>query len=261
MPAESQYPLPLPRLQVRSNPAPCSHDEVASYWEVHDVITFLVDLGTFRSIPGVLDTPEEERVRRFRSGYFKKRFAISRSILKQVLGPLLKTSPGPGFFSAIQEKGRITLHGRPDIFISRSYSGNLMALTIGKQKIGCDIEVVRRLDIRKIRSCPIFHPMKDGNETEHSHHFLQQWTQVEAFAKLRGIDLYPLVQERFFFHDAFFASYLVDQRCMLSLAADAPLRNHILVAIDQKSWDPDRQIEGPGLIHQEKCGGEVYVRP
>jgi 4'-phosphopantetheinyl transferase len=190
-----------------------------------------------------LDAAEKEQVLRFKSEYFKKRFTVSRSILRQILNSIPGTENNADIVLTREKNGRISVRDRQDICISLSYSGSCIALTVGKRKIGSDIERVRPVEVRKIRSSPLFAGGTGGNGKDQNQHLLHVWTVLEAYAKFHDMSLYPLTQDRFFLPDAHFVSYLIDQRSILSLASDSrPIKDTLL-------WmDP-----GCGLV---PCGGE-----
>jgi len=221
---------------------------------MYDVVTLLADLRLYDfSVPAHLDSQEKERERTLKTDYFKKRFIVSRAVMKPVLQHLVGETMVSHHLLERGENGRLKVHGRPDIFISLSYSGTCIALTLGKQKTGCDIEMVRPLDIRKIRSCSLF-DQKPGNEKEQTLHFLQQWTMVEAYAKLRDMNLYPLLKERYYFNDTHFVSYQADRHSVLSLASDSPLKKNVLLWADPVDWPTISSSDHPG---GERFGGRA----
>ena len=71
------------------------------------------------------------------------------------------------------------------------------------------------------------------DKKEESLHTLHAWTLVEAYAKLRDTNPFPLLSGTTFFPDAGFATYCIDEQAVLSLA-----------------WDPVK-LKKPcsGLIH------------
>jgi 4'-phosphopantetheinyl transferase len=216
---------------------------VKTCWDASDAVAILADIEEYDTPDSIiLDSGEMEREHTFKTKYFKKRFRVSRFILKQILKQIVGEGIGPNLILSQQNKGRVILHGRPDIYISLSYSGNWVALALGKQKIGTDIEIIRQLHMRKILSCPIFDEQEDEEKAK-SFHFLQQWTMMEAYAKLRDINLYPLIKERYCLNDTQFISYLIDNQSVLTFATDSPIRNATLMRIKPKDFILDSPRE------------------
>jgi 4'-phosphopantetheinyl transferase len=211
---------------------------------------------SFRTI---LSEREKERERNFKSEYFRQRFIVSRSLMKAVLQEIIGETKASRLSLRQKTRGRVFLHGRSDIFLSLSYSGTSLALTLGKQKIGSDIEMVRQLDLRKVRACPLF-DMKPESKKEPILHFLHQWTMLEAYAKLRDMNLYPIIHERFYFNDTRFISYLIDNQVILSLASDSPAGKSALLWIDPKDWFSASSLEKNTLGSSATPGGETYAR-
>ena len=236
----------------------CAPDEIPAYWKTHDVLTFLADTGMYdASLYQGLDSAEKEQVLHFKSDYFKKRFAVSRSILRLILHHIPGTKNNADIILNKQKNGRIRVNTRQDIFISLSYSGSCIALTVGKRKIGSDIERVRVVNIMKIRSSPLFENLKSGNGKSRNQHLLHVWTLLEAYAKFHDMSLYPLVKDRFFLPDAHFVSYCIDQRSILSLASDSRSMKDTLLWIDPETFSSGvKDTICPSSIF----GGDTYVR-
>lgn len=235
----------------------CAPDEIPAYWKTHDVLTFLADTGMYdASLYQGLDSAEKERALQFKSEYFKKRFVVSRSLMKCIL----RQVPGTGNRDEIvlsREKKGMLVRGRQDLFLSLSYSGSCIALSVGKRKIGSDIEMVRVVDIRKIRSSPLFDGSKCRNKKEASLQALHVWTLVEAYAKLRDTNPFPLLAGTTFFPDAGFVSYCTGGQAVLSLAWDpGPIKDTLL-------WiDPGAFSSGGKHTpcSSSLSGGDTYVR-
>lgn len=217
--ATTTTPPPLSALSKRPKNR-CDADEIPAYWDQYDVLTFLADTGMYEtSLCSCLDDGEKERVLRFTSDYFKKRFVVSRSLLKSVLRHI----PGTASRDAIvisREKKRVVVPKRPDLFFSLSYSGSYVALSVGKQKIGSDIEQIRAGEIRKIRKSPLFDRFSCRSGTGESVHATHLWTLVEAYAKLRDTNPFPLLSTGGVLEDACFRSYCIDNQAVFSLAWD-----------------------------------------
>jgi len=214
----------------------CTPGEIAAYWKTHEVLTFLADTGMYDgSLEQYLDSAEKERVLLFKSEYFKKRFVVSRSLMKY----LLRHIPGTGKRENVvldRAKKGMLVRGRPDLFVSLSYSGRFIALSVAKRKIGIDIETAHAGEIRKIRSSPLCAGSKCRTGKDESLYALQLWTLVEAYAKLRDTNPFPLLASPTFFPDAGFVSYCIDKQGVLSLACDPGRIQDALLWIDPQTF-------------------------
>jgi len=183
------------------------------------MLTFLVGLGIYHPyFSTYLDQHEKEKELEYKTDISKKRFVVSRTIIKHILKNILPV-PGLSDIILIRKKyGRILIKDVPEVYISLSYSGTCIAITLGKQKIGNDIEVVRHVDIRKIKSYPLFADTKSRNEKERIRNFLQMWTLIEAYVKLQDRSTYSCLVEKEIFRDANFVSYCINNSSILSLA-------------------------------------------
>jgi 4'-phosphopantetheinyl transferase len=214
----------------------CAADEIPSYWKEHDVLTFLADTGMYdQSLLKSLDSGEKERVLQFTTDYFKKRFVVSRSLIKAVLRHLPGTGNRDAIIISRQGKG-IVVPERPDLFFSLSYSGSLIALSVGKQKIGSDMETMRAGEVRKVRESPLSARFACRSGTDESLHALHLWTLVEAYAKLRDINPFPLLGKGGVLEDACFRSYSVENQAVFSLAWDQGSISDILLWTDKDTF-------------------------
>jgi 4'-phosphopantetheinyl transferase len=211
----------------------CLFEEIPMYWEANDVITFLANLGMYHtSLYDVLNSTEKEQEQKFKTEYFKKRFTISRSILKYILQPILVTDNPSEILLEKGKKGRVKMHSRPEIFISLSYSGPYIAITIGKQRIGSDIEVLRPIKDNKIRFCPIFINYYCMNNKNHLRQVLHVWTLVESYAKLYDANPYSFLNHNAVFKEANFVSYCINKHLIFSLASGKKQFTESLVWLD-----------------------------
>jgi len=212
--------IPPPIRSWSENPMTrCLFEEIPVYWEANDVTTFLVNLGRYHtSLYEVLDSSEKEREQKFKTEYFKKRFTISRSILKYILQHILVTDSPSEILLDKEKKGRVIMPGRPDIFISLSYSGPYIAITIGKQKIGSDIEVVHPVKANKIASCQIFINYHHADDWEYLWQIIHVWTLVESYAKLYDENPYLHLNSCSILNDTNFVSYCINKNLIFSLA-------------------------------------------
>jgi 4'-phosphopantetheinyl transferase len=211
----------------------CLFDEIPVFWEANDVITFLADIGMYHhGLYDTLECCEKEQEQKFKTEYFKKRFTVSRILLKHILQQVLGTNEPSDILLGKEKKGRIIIPGRPDICISLSYSGPYVAISVGKQKIGCDIEVLRQIKDHKITSCPVFIHCNWTDVREHLQQVIQVWTLIEAYAKLYDENPYSLLNQNAFFKEANFVSYCIDKHVIFSLASEKKQFTESLVWLD-----------------------------
>jgi 4'-phosphopantetheinyl transferase len=211
----------------------CSFEEIPMHWEANDAITFLADLGMYQpSFCDVLDNTEKEQEQKFKTEYFKKRYTLSRGLLKHILQPVLGADNPSDISLGKEKKGRILLPDRPDICISLSYSGPYIAVTLGKQKIGCDLEVVRPVKARKITTSQIFINSPHTDDREYLWQVVHVWTLVESYAKLYDENPYSLLDSSSLVKETNFVSYCINNNLILSLASGKKQFGDVLVWLD-----------------------------
>ena len=239
----------------------CSLEEIPVHWQKNDVLTFLADVGMYdATLYHDLDAAEKEQEQQFKSEYFKKRFTVSRNILRLVLHQIPGIGNNTDIVLTKEKNGRVGVKNNQDVFISLSYSGSCIAITVGKRKIGNDIEMVRSMALRKIRSIPLFNSVTGRTGKDQNKKPLHIWTLLEAYAKFHDMSVYPLTQDRFFLPGTHFVSYCIDQRFILSLASDARPMKEILLWID-----PACKLVSSSAGKKAACSpplpdGDTYVR-
>ena len=144
--------------------------------------------------------------------------------------------------------------------MSLSYTGSCIAITVGKRKIGSDIERVRPMALRKIRSIPLFNSVTGRTGKDQNKKPLHIWTLLEAYAKFHDMSVYPLTQDRFFLPGTHFVSYCIDQRFILSLASDARPMKEILLWIDPACKLASSSAGKKAAISPPLPDGDTYVR-
>jgi hypothetical protein len=238
--------IPLTPVSLPGNPAPpplrpwqggssamCSLEEIPAFWEAYDVITFLADLGMYhQSLYDLLDTAEKEREQKFRSEYFKKRFTISHCLLKLILQTVLGAAEPSDILLGRERKGRVMVPSRPDIGISLSYSGPCIAITVGKQKVGSDLELMRTVRSGKITSSQIFLMYYHPGDGDSLRQVIHMWTMAESYAKLYDENPYSLLRDGTVFRDVSFVSYCIDNHMIFSIASKKKHFTDLLVRLD-----------------------------
>ena len=226
--------LPVLRLWSKNAQNRCAFDDIMSYWMAYDVITFLVDLERYQTaLHNFLTQNEKEQALHFKTVISRQRFVVSRSILKKILLEILSGENIADMVLTRSEGGRILVKDQPHIFISLSYSGSCIAITLGKSKVGSDIERVRPIPDKKIISNPVFNYYLFRNDTERIWQVIHVWTQIESCAKLFDTNPYALLNTPGLFRNAHFVSYYINHQSIFSLAS---LQGHVtdlLVWLDE----------------------------
>jgi 4'-phosphopantetheinyl transferase len=230
-----QKPSMMPPVRKWSGDAQtrCSGDDVASYWREHDAVTFLVDLGIFHpSFRDLLTEDEKNQELRFKPAISRQRFVVSRTMLKYILARILSKEDITDISLIRNDRGRILVKDHPSVYISLSYSGNSIAISAGKSKIGSDIEGVRSIRDKKIISCPLFKNYCHPYEKEHTQQVIHLWTLVESYAKFCDKNPYPFLNTPSLFTGTHFVSYYLNHQSIFSLTAGHEPISDALVWLD-----------------------------
>lgn len=227
-------PAALPSLRPWSKDAGnrCGYGDLLPLWTAHDAVTVLVDLGAFRpELYGLLADDEKERMLRYKPDRSRRRFVVSRAVLKRILSEML-SEDAPEIVLTRSPEGRVLVRDWPHVHVSLSYHDTSIAVTVGKRKLGSDLEGVRPIRDGKIRASRVFRECPRAEGTDRTEHVVHVWTLVEACAKLRDASPYRLLGACSPFGDANLVSYLVDRRLVLSLAAAPGRFTETLVWLD-----------------------------
>jgi 4'-phosphopantetheinyl transferase len=153
--------------------------------------------GEAQGLMLTLSPDEQDRADRFRFDKDRNRYAMSRGMLRNLLGEYLGVSPGRLQF----HYGRYGKPYLPDpsspspIHFSVSHSCGLTLLAFSRdQEIGIDVECIRMdFDFEPIAK-RFFSPAELSNllslpDAAKAAEFFRLWTRMEAYAKARGIGL------------------------------------------------------------------------
>jgi 4'-phosphopantetheinyl transferase len=199
----------------------------------YDAITFLIDIGGYNpALHDFLTNDEKGQELRFKPEISRHRFVVSRTILKHILSEILQKKNIVDIILIRDEDGRIHVKDKPQIYICLSYFGTSITITVGKRKVGSDIERVRPLLDKKITASPIFYDFQCAQGEERIRQVIHVWTLVESYAKLYDKNPYPLLNSCMPFENADFVSYYIDQDMIFSLASVQRNLTDVLVWLD-----------------------------
>lgn len=225
--------LPPLRPWSKSEQNRCEYYDIPSYWTAHEAVTFLIDLNGYRpALNDFLTDDEMAQVLRRRPAIAQRRFVLSRAILKRVLSEIFRTDNITEITLTRNVDGRVLVDDKPNIFVSLSYYGTSIAMTLGKMKLGSDIEGVRPIRGTKITASPLFGCYPSAEGSGEVQQVIHVWTLVESYAKLFDTNSYSVLNHRSPLPDAEIVSYFIDHRMIFSLAAKQSGLTDVLVWLD-----------------------------
>jgi 4'-phosphopantetheinyl transferase len=167
-----------------------------------EVVVARLDLGedAVRALAASLSDEERQRLRRFRLARDRRRYAVARGRLRQLLAERLCTHPRSVQLCC-------GAHGKPrlvpgsataDWRFNVSHSGDLALLAFLRgREVGIDVEAVHALQDADALAAQYFPPGELAAflslaPRDRALGFLGGWTRTEAIAKARGVGLQHL---------------------------------------------------------------------
>ena len=86
----------------------------------------------------------------------------------------------------VNENGKPYLKNNPDLFFSLSHSGNYSMAAVSDKEVGCDIQLIKDIDIRLSKR---FFTEYENEYIKSTLDFFRVWTMNESFIKLMGSGL------------------------------------------------------------------------
>jgi len=210
--------------------------------EVHVWRAFL-DLPQFEmeSLLEILSVDELERASRFHFERHKKRFIVSRGILRNILSHYIDIIPQKVFFEYSSQGKPVLAHkpGEATYHFNLSHSGEFALYAVSPESgVGIDIERIQD-DIsvdqisQKFYSHKEIHQLEIIHKNDRSELFFQYWTRKEALLKATGEGI----------------SFQMEQ-CDVSLIDGGVLSPIILPGNNEESssWYVQDLSPGPGYV-------------
>jgi 4'-phosphopantetheinyl transferase len=220
----------------------CGYGDLLPYWTAHDAVTVLVDLGAVGpDLYDLLADDEKKRVLLYKSDRSRRRFVVSRAVLKRILSEILSEDAREIVLTRSAE-GRVLVRDWPHVHVSLSYHGTSIAVTVGKRKLGSDLEGVRPIRDGKITASRVFRECPRAEGTDRTEHVIHVWTLVESCAKLQDASPYHLLGACSPFGDANLVSYRIDRQLVLSLASAPGRFTEVLVWLDAGGAGGSRRV-------------------
>lgn len=190
-------------------------------WEKNDILIFLIDLDNYDALSTEnLNNTEKEYLEKLQTLYFKKRFIVSRTVLKHIICNILKMESILNISTYKDRYGEGHILDHEDLHICISYSENIVALAISKFKIGVDIENKRPLELKNTLKYLHKTPLYTGNSINDSD-FLNIWTLKEAYCKFSNKSLFSFLNKEPDFNNASYFNFLLDNKYIFSIVTES----------------------------------------
>ena len=198
-------------------PFQISLKNISHLWEQNDIIILLVDLDNYNVLSiEYLDETEKEEMAIFKTSYFKKRYIVSRKVLKYIICCLFNEQSISSISTYKDEYGKIHVRGHEELHICLSYTGNIASLAISKIKVGIDIELEKLFSPKKI-SRYLYKPILRIKDSENDHDLLIAWTLKEAYSKFSNKSMLTNLNKELDLSNVFHSSYILNEKYILSV--------------------------------------------
>lgn len=220
-------------------PPPTPLEDIPHLWEQNDILIFLINLDNYNVLADDvlktnniltdhLDVEEKEHLESLKTSYFKKRYIVSRIVLKCVLKYVLKDIPGcilkdqclSDIGTYNDEYGKVHIRNHKELHICISYTENIVSLAISKVEVGIDIELKKSISpgkVLKYLQTPALKAEDFGNELD----FLTAWTLKEAYCKFSNKSMLTSLNKELDLGSIFHSSYILNNKYILSVITDA----------------------------------------
>jgi phosphopantetheinyl transferase len=191
-------------------------DLIANSYFNNDIIMIFQNFSCLTTEETKLLKMEEQKyIPGYKSKYFRDRYLQSRLTIKKIFSYLFREESASSIDLTKSSDGRIMVNGRGDIFLSLSYSRNLISVSIARQKIGSDIEYIRPFYSEFLSRSPVYKSLESQYQIPETFRALGMWTLIEAISKydersissllnhpydISDIDIYmDIINQKFFF--------------------------------------------------------------
>jgi len=190
-------------------------------WAQNDILIFLIDLDDYYTLSmECLNNSEREHIEQLKTTYFKKRYVVSRNVLKQILCQLLNKSSVLEISTYNGEFGEVNILNHKELHICLSYSENIATLAVSKVKVGIDVEIKRPLALKNtLKYLQTASPFPDKSESNAD--ILIEWTLKEAYCKFSNKSMLSILDKEPNFNNTFYSSSLLDSKYIFSIVTDS----------------------------------------
>ncbi|HWQ49231.1 MAG TPA: hypothetical protein VN414_09850 [Methanosarcina sp.] len=207
-------------------PSPVSLEYIPHLWQQSDILIFLVDLDSYDTFnASYLNRTELEHFERLQTSYFKKRYIVSRTVLKHIICKVANELFASEISTYKDEYGKVCVLNHNELYICISYTKNLAAIAVSKVDVGIDIELARKLALKSTfknlhkKTSPMD---KTVSETD----LLKVWTLKEAYSKFSNKEMYLIFNKELDLSNLNHLTYVLDNKYVLSTVTQS--KSHIV---------------------------------
>ncbi|AKB77291.1 4'-phosphopantetheinyl transferase [Methanosarcina horonobensis HB-1 = JCM 15518] len=190
-------------------------------WEENDILIFLIDLDNYDTLSTeYLNNTEKEDLEKLQTLYFKKRFIVSRTVLKHILRCLLKLESILDISTYKDRYGEVHILNHEELHICISYSEDIVALAVSKTRVGIDIEAKRPLALKNTLKYLQTTSSYTGDSVSDTN-FLKMWTLKEAYCKFSNKGMLSSLYKEPDFNNAWYSNYTLNNKYIFSIVTDS----------------------------------------
>lgn len=200
-------------------PSPVTLEYIPHLWQQSDILIFLVDLdnyGTFNA--SYLNWTELKHFERLQTSYFKKRYIVSRTILKHIICKVANERSASEISTYKDEYGKVCVLNHDELCICISYTKNLAAIAISKVDVGIDIELARKLALKSTFK-NLHKKTSPMDETLSETDLLKVWTLKEAYSKFSNKEMHLIFNKELDLSNLDHSTYILDNKYVLSIVS------------------------------------------
>lgn len=198
-------------------PLPVSLEHIPYLWQHSDVLIFLVELDDYSTFnTGFLNRIELESLERLQTSHFKKRYIISRTVLKHILCSVTGERSSSGISTYKDGHGKVCIRNHNELYICISYTESLAALAISKVEVGIDIEFGKKLSLKSnLKNLHAKSSCTDEPVSETD--FLKIWTLKEAYSKFSNKKMHLIFNKELDLSNVSHSTFVLDNKYIFSV--------------------------------------------
>lgn len=196
-------------------------ENIPCLWEQNDVLIFLIDLDNYEMLSiECLNSIEREYLEKLQTTYFKKRFIVSRTVLKHIICQLLNKNSVTDISTYKDECGEVHVLNYKELYICISYSENIITLAISKVKVGIDVEIKRPMALKNTLKYLQTTSSSTDKSTSDAN-ILATWTLKEAYCKFSNKAMLSILSKEPDFNNTCYSIYALDNKYIFSVITDS----------------------------------------